>query len=68
MIFDFFLFRKMDQRNCINFCIKNGIKCGRTFELLTEAFGKSIIIATQVQLLKEGRDDVNDDYRCSVKG
>ena len=32
---DFLLFEKMDQRNCIKFCIKNKIKCARTFEMLT---------------------------------
>ena len=50
----------MDQRNCIKFCVKNGIKCSRTFEMLTVAFGR-----TQVQLwcnqFKEKREDINDD-------
>ena len=29
----------MDQRNCIKFCVENEIKCARTFEMLTVAFG-----------------------------
>ena len=33
MLFDFLLFEKMDQRNCIKFCVKNEIKCARTFEM-----------------------------------
>ena len=43
------------------------IKCPRTFEMLTVAFGKSTMSRTQIQLLynlfKEGREDVNDDAR-----
>ena len=57
----------MDKRNCIKFCIKNEIKCARTFEMLTVAFNESNIGRTQVQLwynrFKEGREDVNDDAR-----
>ena len=34
-VFDFLLFEKMDQRNCIRFCIKTEIKCTNTFEMLT---------------------------------
>ena len=48
----------------IKFCVKNLIKCSRTFEMLTVAFGESTMNSTQVQLwhkrFKEGRD-VNDD-------
>ena len=29
----------MDQRNCIKFCVKNEIKCARTFEMLTVVLG-----------------------------
>ena len=59
----------MDHRNYIKFCVKNEIKCTRTFEILTVAFGKSTMTRTQIQLwynrFKEGRDDVNDDARPS---
>ena len=57
----------MDQRNCINFCVKNEIKCAKTFKMLTVAFSESTMSKTQIQLLynrfKEGREDVNDDAR-----
>ena len=59
----------MDQRNCFKFYVKNYIKCARTFEMLTMAFGESTTQhnRTQVQLwynrFKEGRDDFNDDVR-----
>ena len=56
--------------NCIKFCIKNEIKCGRTSEMLIHlivAFGESTMSRTQVQLwynrFKEGRKDVNADAR-----
>ena len=39
LLFDFLLIEKMDQRNCIKFCVVNEIKCARTFEMLTVAFG-----------------------------
>ena len=48
MLFDFLLFEKMDQRNCIKFCVKNEIKYARTFEMLTVAFCESTINRTQV--------------------
>ena len=50
VLFDFLVFEKMDQRNCIKFCIKNEIKCVRTFQMLTVAFGESTMSITQVQL------------------
>ena len=31
----FLLFEKMDLRNCIKFCVKNEIKCSKTFDMLT---------------------------------
>ena len=55
----------MVQKNCIKFCVKNEIKCARTFEMLTVMFGESTMSRTQVQLwcnrFNEGREDVNDD-------
>ena len=65
MLNNFLLFDKMDQGNCIKFCVKNYIKCARTFEMLTVVFGKSTMSRTQVQLcynwFQETREDVNDD-------
>ena len=59
---DFLLFEKMDQRNCIKFCVKNYIKCAKTL-----AFGESTMSGTQVQLwynrFKEDLEDVNDYTR-----
>ena len=43
----------MDQRKCIKFCVKNEIKCARTFEMLTVAFGESSARITQVQCLRK---------------
>ena len=68
MLFGVLLFEKMDPRNFIKFCVKNEIKCARTFEMLTMAFGESTMSRTQVQLwsnrFKQGREDVNDNA-CS---
>ena len=44
------LFEKINQRNCIKFCVKNKIKCARTLEMLTVEFGACIMSRTQVQL------------------
>ena len=53
----------MDQRNCIEICVRNEIKCAMTFQMLTVVFGVSIMSRTQVQLwynrFKEGREDFN---------
>ena len=61
------LVEKMDQRNCVKFCVKNEIKCVRTFEMLTVVFGESTMNRTQVQLwydrFKESRENVNDNAR-----
>ena len=40
----------MVQKNCIKFCVKNEIKCERTFEKWTVTFGESTINRTQAQL------------------
>ena len=50
VLFNFILFEKMDQRNCIQFGVKNEIKPAKTFEMLTGAFGESIMSRTQVEL------------------
>ena len=43
------------------------MKCAKTFEMLTVAFGESTMSRTQVQLrydrFKEGREDINNDAR-----
>ena len=36
---DFLLSKKMDQRICIKFFVKNGIKCSKTLEMLKVAYG-----------------------------
>ena len=50
----------MDQRNCIEFCLKNEINCERTLEILIVAFSEFTMSRTQVQLwynrFKEGLD------------
>ena len=64
MLFDFLLFKKMDQ-----FCVKNEIKYARTFKILTVAFGEPSMSRTQAELwynrFKEGREDVNNDARST---
>ncbi|KYN14915.1 hypothetical protein ALC57_12869, partial [Trachymyrmex cornetzi] len=37
------LLKIMEQRVCINFCVKNGIKCSKTLEMLTVAYGESTL-------------------------
>ena len=60
----FYYSKKMIQRICFKFCVKNEIKCAKTFEMLTVAFGESTMSRTQAQLwynrFKEGGEDVND--------
>ena len=44
MLFEFFYYsKKIDQRNCMKFCVKKKIKSARTFEMLTVAFVESTI-------------------------
>ena len=56
----------MDQRNCIQFCVKNEMKCAKT-----AAFGESTMSRTQVQLwynrFKEGREDARPESIKAVK-
>ncbi|KYN14538.1 hypothetical protein ALC57_13259, partial [Trachymyrmex cornetzi] len=41
------LLKIMEQRVCINFCVKNGIKCSKTLEMLTVAYGESTLSKCQ---------------------
>ena len=57
--------KKMNQRNSIKFCVKNEIKCEKTFEMFTVVFGESTMSRTLVQLWynrfkKQDREDVNE--------
>ena len=38
----------MDERICINFCVKNEIKCNKVCEILTKAYGESAMSKTRV--------------------
>ena len=66
MLGDFLLSKKMDQRICIKFCVKNKMKDSNVFKMLTVAFGESTLSKKNVykwcKLFIEGRD-VNDDAR-----
>lgn len=57
----------MDQRICIKFCVKNGIKCSKVLEMLRVAYGDCTLSQKNVyrwyKLFKEGRENVNDDAR-----
>ena len=57
----------MDQRICIKFCVKNGIKCSKTLEMLKVAYGEWYVSQKSVykwyKLFTEGRKEVNDDAR-----
>jgi len=57
----------MDQRICIKFCYKNGIKCSNVVEMLNIAFGESAMSKTKVyewyKRFQEGREDIEDDER-----
>ncbi|KYQ56039.1 hypothetical protein ALC60_05022, partial [Trachymyrmex zeteki] len=61
------LLKIMEQRVCINFCVKNGIKCSKTLEMLTVAYGESTLSKKNVykwyKLFQEGRENVNDEPR-----
>ena len=57
----------MDQRIYIKFCVKNGIKCSKTLEMLKVAYGECTVSQKSVykwyKLFTEGREEVNDDAR-----
>ena len=67
MLGDFLLLQKMEQRICIKFCVKNGIKCSETLKMLTVAYGESALSTKNVykwyKLFQDGREDVDDEPR-----
>jgi len=67
MLGDFLFVEKMEQRICIKFCFKNGIKCSTVLEMLNVAFGEFSMNKTSVykwyKRFQEGREDVEDDER-----
>ena len=50
----FFTIRKNGSKTIIKFCVKNEIKCARTLEMLTVAYGESTISRTQFQSRQVG--------------
>ncbi|UYV61504.1 hypothetical protein LAZ67_1005082 [Cordylochernes scorpioides] len=60
--------KKMDQRTCIKFCVKNEIKCADAFQMLTVAYGEATLDRSNVyrwyKMFSEGREDVNDEERA----
>ncbi|UYV65278.1 hypothetical protein LAZ67_3003783 [Cordylochernes scorpioides] len=60
--------KKMDQRTCIKFCVKNEIKCADAFRMLTVAYGEATLDRSNVyrwyKMFLEGREDVNDEERA----
>ena len=61
------IFKKIDHRICIKFCLKNGIKSSTAFEMLTMTFGESTMSKTRVyewyKRFKESREDDNSPGR-----
>ena len=57
--------KKMDPRICIKFCVKNGIKCSKTLEMLKVAYDECTVSQKTVykwcKFFTEGREEVNDD-------
>lgn len=67
-VFGDFLFGEMsDQRVCLKFCVKNGIKCSEAFKMLKKAFGNNTMSQPRVyewyKRFQEGREDIEDDAR-----
>ncbi|UYV82536.1 hypothetical protein LAZ67_21002715 [Cordylochernes scorpioides] len=60
--------KKMDQRTCIKFYMKNEIKCADAFRMLTVAYGEATLDRSNVyrwyRMFSEGREDVNDEERA----
>ena len=57
----------MDQRICIKFYVKNGIKYSKTPEMLKVSYGECTVSQKLVykwyKLFTKGREEVNDDAR-----
>ncbi|UYV61426.1 hypothetical protein LAZ67_1004796 [Cordylochernes scorpioides] len=68
IVFDFYLLKKMDQRTCIKFCVKNEIKCADAFRMLTVGYGEATLDRSNVyrwyKMFSEGREDVNGEERA----
>ncbi|UYV78693.1 hypothetical protein LAZ67_16002432 [Cordylochernes scorpioides] len=68
IVFDFYLLKKMDQRTCIKFCVKNEIKSADAFRMLTVAYGETTLDRSNVyrwyKMFSEGRENVNDEERA----
>ncbi|UYV69459.1 hypothetical protein LAZ67_6003662 [Cordylochernes scorpioides] len=68
IVFDFYILKKMDQRTCIKFCVKNEIKCADAFRMLTVAYGEATLDRSNIyqwyKMFSEGREDVNDEERA----
>ncbi|UYV64764.1 hypothetical protein LAZ67_3001906 [Cordylochernes scorpioides] len=64
----FYRFKKMGQRTCIKFCVKNEIKCADAFRMLTVAYGEATLDRSNVyrwyKMFSEGQEDVNDEERA----
>ncbi|UYV71318.1 hypothetical protein LAZ67_8002615 [Cordylochernes scorpioides] len=60
--------KKMDQRTCIKYCVKNEIKCADAFRMLTVAYGEATLDRSNVyrwyKMFSGGREDVNDEERA----
>ncbi|UYV70649.1 hypothetical protein LAZ67_8000164 [Cordylochernes scorpioides] len=63
-----FTYKKIDQRTCIKFCVKNEIKCADAFRMLTVAYGEATLDRSNVyrwyKMFSEGRENVNDEGRA----
>ncbi|UYV63810.1 hypothetical protein LAZ67_2005734 [Cordylochernes scorpioides] len=68
IVFDFYLLKKIDQRTCIKFCVKNEIKCADAFRMLAVANGEATLDRSNVyrwyKMFLEGREEVNDEERA----
>lgn len=58
------MYKNIEERVCVKFCVSNEISCAKTLEMLKKTFGDSTMSKTQVydwyKSFKEGREEVND--------
>ncbi|RLU18027.1 hypothetical protein DMN91_010269 [Ooceraea biroi] len=56
-----------EQRICIKFCVKNGIKCANVVRMLQTAFGDQAMSQNRVfewyRRFRDGRENTEDDPR-----